>query len=83
MLRDQAGRPITSLDQWPRPKRDYQWKPGRSAMEQARSWFRTGALACPEEIVQLLSSHPLTHGVEWVEGCPEFVTPLPRLSACR
>lgn len=83
MLRNSTGQLIDSIDAWPRPKREYQWQPGRSAMELARSWFRTGALACPEELTALLQSHDLTRGCELLDGQPEFVTPLPEFGEGR
>jgi len=77
VLRNKRGRLISDVDTWPRPKRDYQWKAGRSAMELARSWFRGETLACPSELLALLESHDLTRGCTLVGGQPEFVTPLP------
>jgi hypothetical protein len=46
-------------------------------MELARAWFHTGCLSCPQELQDLLRSHALTNGCEFLEGQPEFVTPLP------
>jgi hypothetical protein len=42
VLKNRTDKPIASWQDWTRPKRDYQWKAGRSAMELARSWFRLG-----------------------------------------
>ncbi len=77
-LTDSFGQTITGVDTWPRPKATYQWKAGRSAMELARSWFRSGSVSCPRELQELLASHTLTNGCDFIEGQPEFVTPLPQ-----
>jgi len=76
-LADRTGRPIAGCDTWTRPKKVYQWQPGRSAMELARSWFRSESLSCPRELTDLLQSHPLVADCEFLAGQPEFVTPLP------
>ena len=77
MLTNAMGNLITGIDDWPRPKRDYQWKAGRSAMELARSWFRGNTIACPTALLALLESHDLTRGCTLTAGQPEHVTPLP------
>ena len=69
--------PITTWEEWSRPKLDYHWKEGRSAMELAKSWFRNDALFPPQELSSLLHSHPRTNQIELTEGIPELVTPLP------
>jgi hypothetical protein len=46
-------------------------------MELARAWFRTAEPSCPAEVLALLATHPLTEGLELVDGRPEHVTPLP------
>jgi hypothetical protein len=69
--------PITSVDGWTRPKKARQWAPGRSAMELARAWFRTGAIAPPAELLALLRSRPEVSGLSILKGVPELVTPLP------
>jgi hypothetical protein len=51
---EKSGKQITTLEEWPRPKSDDQWKSGRSAMEAARSWLS----GVPAEVVALLSTHP-------------------------
>lgn len=71
------GTPITRWEEWTRPKRDYQWKAGRSAMELAKSWFRTGTPAPPQELLDWLNSHDRTKGIRFVCGTPEKVTRLP------
>ena len=68
------GTPIASWEEWTRPKRDYQWKEGRSAMELAKSWFRNGTPAPPQELLGLLNAHDRTKGVRFVSGTPEKVT---------
>jgi hypothetical protein len=47
-------------------------------MELARSWFDSGSLSCARELKELLASHPWTRGCDFLEGQPEFVTPLPQ-----
>lgn len=77
-LRDPAGTSITRWQEWTRPKRDFQWKPGRSAMELARAWFRAGVVSVPSEFQELLESHERFHDIELVRGTPELITPLPQ-----
>jgi hypothetical protein len=77
-LRLKAGdRVITDWRRWPHPKRAYQWRSGRSAMELARAWFTSRTATCPPEVMALCDSHPLTSGTCLVEGRPEHVTALP------
>lgn len=76
-LTDPTGKPIDKWDAWARPKSDYQWKRGRSAMELAKAWFRTPKSCCPDELTALLESHPATRGLRFTRGRPEHVTPLP------
>lgn len=76
-LTNAGGKPIDKWDAWSRPKSDYQWKQGRSAMELARAWFRTPKSCCPDEIIALLDSHPATRGLRLTGGRPEYVTALP------
>lgn len=71
------GTPITRWEEWTRPKRDYQWKEGRSAMELAKSWFRNGTPAPPQELLDLLNSHDRTKEIRFASGSPEKVTRLP------
>jgi hypothetical protein len=76
-LRNREALPIINWEGWVRPKEDYQWKPGRSAMELARAWFAQGNLACPAELDSLLRSNAHTAGSQLIMGEPEFVTRLP------
>ena len=76
-LTDGNGKQITDWRAWTRPKRDYQWRAGRSAMELARAWFLAPMPSCPREVSDLLASHPRTAGLTLVEGIPEHVTSLP------
>lgn len=71
------GTPINSVDEWTRPKEEYQWKEGRSAMELAKAWFRAGKLAPPTELVSLLQSSKELKGLVLEKGIPEHVTSLP------
>jgi len=77
VLTGRNGDQITDWRAWTRPKKDYQWRAGRSAMELARAWFVSPMPVCPREIADLLASHPLATGVTLVEGIPEHVTSLP------
>lgn len=71
------GTLITTWEEWTRPKREYQWKAGRSAMELAKAWFRNGILSPPSELLSLLESHDRLKGIQFTDGIPELVTPLP------
>ncbi len=71
------GTPITSYQEWTKPKKDYQWKAGRSAMELARSWFRNDILSPPDELISLLHSSTRLKDLQFTSGIPEQVTPLP------
>lgn len=71
------GTPITHYQEWTRPKKKYQWKAGRSAMELARSWFRHGQAEPPDELLSLLRSSTRLHNIQINTGIPELVTPLP------
>lgn len=71
------GTPITSWETWTRPKKDYQWEAGRSAMELAKAWFRQERVAVPTELAQLLASSARLSGLQLVRGIPEHVTGLP------
>lgn len=77
VITGREGDRITDWRAWTRPKRDYQWRAGRSAMELARAWFVSSTPTCPREISDLLASHPRTAGLRLVKGIPEHVTPLP------
>lgn len=68
---------ITKWDEWTRPKRDYQWKPGRSAMELAKAWFREDRPAIPAELLSLFAKHRRLEQLDILYGIPELVTPLP------
>ncbi|MCK5126862.1 MAG: hypothetical protein KAR42_11460 [candidate division Zixibacteria bacterium] len=77
ILKDTNGKKISCWSEWTRPKRDYQWTPGRSAMELAKAWFRDGHLSPPKELFDLLSSHKRFQGLELIKGIPEKITNLP------
>ncbi|MBJ6727174.1 DUF6946 family protein [Geomesophilobacter sediminis] len=72
------GTLITCWEDWTRPKREYQWKEGRSAMELAKAWFREETLSVPTELESLLLSIPWLRGVKLLTGVPEKVTRLPQ-----
>jgi hypothetical protein len=74
---NQSGASISSLAQWTRPKKDYQWCEGRSAMELARAWCPETGPVCPTDLSALLASHEWTRDIEIEEVRPEHVTPLP------
>lgn len=71
------GTPIKHWEEWTRPKKDYQWACGRSAMELAKAWFADGNLSAPPELMSLLFSHPSLRGLKLINGIPERVTSLP------
>lgn len=71
------GTPITRWEMWTRPKKDYQWKPGRSAMELAKAWFRQSEISPPGELLQLLYSSERLTDLHLLRGIPEHVTSLP------
>lgn len=75
-LKRSDGKLIENWEDWERPKFDYQWKPGRSAMELARSWFREGHLTPPSEFIALLLSEPRLQELQLLRGTPELVTAL-------
>lgn len=74
---NRSGAPILSLEQWERPKKEYQWREGRSAMELARAWCPASGPACPAGVAALLSTHEWTRDLQIEEVRPEHVTPLP------
>ena len=76
-IKKASGKQILDWRDWTRPKRTFQWAPGRSAMELARAWFTSPAPTVPHEFSALLESHPLTRNMTITEGMPEFVTGLP------
>ena len=57
---NKEGNPIRSLETWYRlagPKREGQWKDGRSAKESANAWLEHTPACVPCEITQALHSH--------------------------
>ena len=64
-------------EDWERPKLDFHWKPGRSAMELAKSWFREERPSPPSEFTALLVSEPRLQELKLLRGTPELVTALP------
>ena len=55
-----AESPLTDLADWEAragPKREGQWKDGRSAKESARAWLESGP-SMPQEVLEVLQSHP-------------------------
>lgn len=70
------GEKIERWQDWEHPKKEYQWKEGRSAMELAKSWFRSSMAAPPEEIIQIISNH-FQEEIEFIRVIPELSTPLP------
>ena len=75
-LKNEEGKSITRLDDWPRPKKEEQWKPCRSAMEFARYWTETHVCGTvPPDYLELLNTG--FPGIEFHLGQPEFSTCLP------
>ena len=77
VIKDSADNPIVDWRQWTRPKRDYHWRAGRSAMELARAWFVSPVPRCPQEVQELLASHESTSTLTLLKAVPEHVTSLP------
>jgi hypothetical protein len=77
MLFKSDGTPIEKWQDWARPKREYQWVSGRSAMELGKVWFRHGNLSMPREMSNLFQNEKRLNGLELSEGKPEHVTKLP------
>jgi hypothetical protein len=75
-LRKKNGNIIRSWEEWERPKKAYQWKEGRSAMELARIWFRESDPAPPKEYMEILEKHFERH-VKVIKAVPELITDLP------
>lgn len=77
------GERITNLDEWRRyagpAGGDRQWVEGRSALESARAWVGRRGPAAPEEIEDLLDSHPDTRGCKFGLVKPEVRVPLDAL----
>ena len=66
--------PINSMADWEHlagPKREYQWKRGRSAFELAHAWIGTGTPRMPDELRVLLESRPETSGLSVETVTPE------------
>jgi hypothetical protein len=74
---NRSGEAISSVEEWTRPKKEYQWAEGGSAMELARAWCPASGPACPADLAPLLSSHEQTRNIQIEEARPEYVTPLP------
>ena len=68
---------ITNWESWTRPKKDYQWAPGRSAMELAKAWFSESKISIPRELEELFNSLARLKGFQLLRGIPEKVTSLP------
>jgi hypothetical protein len=64
-LKKKNGDLIRSWEEWERPKKTYQWKEGRSAMELARIWFRESIASPPKEYIEIIKT------------VPELITDLP------
>ena len=76
-LRNARGERIETWEQWERPKKEAHWKPQRSAMELARSWFRNGEAEVPDELRSAFAAHPKLRELVVQHGRPEKVTSLP------
>lgn len=78
ILTGRNGKHIADWGAWTRPKKDCQWRAGRSAMELARAWFVSSKPSCPREVADLSASHPRTVGLTPVKGVPGHVMSLPQ-----
>jgi hypothetical protein len=76
--RRQPERVIRSIADWrelaPPAGGDKQWRPGRSALECARAWFRDDVARLPSELRALFDSHPTTRGLRVATALPEHKT---------
>lgn len=70
------GDTINCWQDWEPPKKAYQWKEGRSAMEVAKSWFRNSTANPPAEIIRILVDF-FQEDIEVLRVVPELITPLP------
>jgi hypothetical protein len=75
-LKQPNGSSINTWQEWTRPKKDYQWKTGRSALELARAWFRQDTPQPPKELLSLLHSSKRLSNLKLISGIPELVTAL-------
>ena len=76
-LLDQKCRPITCLNEWPRPQDPKKhWKPCHSAMELARFWTETHPPGTEPPLYMNLLKQKFS-GVQLHEGRPELETSLP------
>ena len=71
---------IKSVDDWllfsPPKMKKHHWKDGRSAKELAKAWFETGKPKMPQELENILQSHPLTRNFVPKFAIPEYITHL-------
>lgn len=71
------GHSIVTLEDWHRwapPRRPEHWVCGRSAMELARAWIRTGQPSTPKDLLGILDSRPETSCTTIHRAFPEMVT---------
>jgi hypothetical protein len=73
IIKSSNGSLIESVDDWyanaPPKKGKIQWKDNRSAKELAKAWYRP---SLPEEMHNLLESHPDFHDFAVAEAIPEY-----------
>jgi hypothetical protein len=63
---------------WPRPVRpELQWRVGRSAVELAKAFFRSGTPCVPDVIYEVFQATPSLAQIQFLEGLPELTTSLP------
>src|SRR5688572_31607928 len=76
--RTSPARQITRWEDWSQPAQpDLHWVEGRSAMELARAFFRSGIPCLPPVIDTVLRSNPRFERAAIIEGVPELKTMLP------
>ncbi len=76
-IKNQDNIQIHSWLEWSRPKREYQWKSGRSAMELARHWFTSATPRIPDELAKIFDQSAVFKNLCITEGWPEYETKIP------
>lgn len=76
VLKKNDGSIIKTVEEWEKPKKNTQWKDGRSAKELAKSWFSDDTASVPVEISEILKQK-FGNNVEILQTIPEFTTNLP------
>jgi hypothetical protein len=79
---EKNGQAIKDIEDWRNyggPKREMQWSVGRSAFECAHAWCSDSGLSVPQELIQLLDSHPVMQAAKFISATPEYRVRFDRL----